>query len=133
MVRKYHNHKLQTNTWYHEAEPHKNNETLGRETTQGNQLSLPNQDDCKIRIVKKCHIQQNTEQIQTPTMGVTINNKSTTTEPPPFIRTDSSLSYRGGGGGLKHSAVVEVQEMFSSHESLPTFAMYHQGETLYSN
>ena len=27
--------------------------------------------------------QQNTEQLQTPTMGVTINIKSTTTEPPP--------------------------------------------------
>ena len=27
--------------------------------------------------------QQNIEQLQNPTMGVTINNKSTTTEPPP--------------------------------------------------
>ena len=26
--------------------------------------------------------QQNIEQLQTPTMGVTINNKSTTTKPP---------------------------------------------------
>ena len=30
-----------------------------------------------------CNIQQNIEQLQTPTMGVTINKKSTTTEPPP--------------------------------------------------
>ena len=29
-------------------------------------------------------VQQNTEQLQTHTMGVTINNKSTTTEPPPL-------------------------------------------------
>ena len=29
------------------------------------------------------NIQQNIEQLQTPTMGVTINKKSTTTEPPP--------------------------------------------------
>ena len=29
------------------------------------------------------NVQQNTEQLQTPTMGVTINKKSTTTEPPP--------------------------------------------------
>ena len=28
--------------------------------------------------------QQNTEQLQTPTTGVTINKKSTTTEPPPY-------------------------------------------------
>ena len=30
------------------------------------------------------------------------------------------------------SAVVEVQEMFSSHEGHLTNAMYHHGETLYS-
>ena len=28
------------------------------------------------------NVQQNIEQLQTPTMGVTINKKSTTTEPP---------------------------------------------------
>ena len=31
------------------------------------------------------------------------------------------------------SAVVEVQEMFSSRGSLLTIAMYHYGETLQSN
>ena len=31
------------------------------------------------------------------------------------------------------SAVVEVQEMFSSHGSLLTKVMYHHGETLLSN
>ena len=43
------------------------------------------------------------EQLQTPTMGVTINKKSTTTEPQTKsqqqqnhrLRTDSSLSHRG--------------------------------------
>ena len=87
------------------------------------------------------NVQQNIEQLQTPTMGVTINKKSTTTEPP-RIRTDSSLSPRGGvgGGGLNafywyqifalDSAVVEVQEMFSSHGGHLTNAMYHHGETL---
>ena len=29
------------------------------------------------------NVQQNIEKLQTPSMGVTINNKSTTTEPPP--------------------------------------------------
>ena len=86
-----------------------------------------------------------TKQLQTPTMGVTINKKSTTTEPPQ----DSSLSHRGGGGGgggegggLKFnafywyqiftldSAVVEVQELFSSHGGHLTNAMYHHGKTL---
>ena len=59
-------------------------------------------------------------------MGVTINKKSTTTEPPL--------------GGLNafywyqifalDSAVVEIQEMFSSHGGHLTNAMYHHGETL---
>ena len=30
MVRKYHNHKLQTNPWHREEEPHNTNETPGR-------------------------------------------------------------------------------------------------------
>ena len=56
-------------------------------------------------------------------MGVTINNESTTTELPPK---DSSLSHEGGGGlnafywyqiFALDSAVVEVQEMFSSQVS----------------
>ena len=61
---------------------------------------------------------------------------------------DRSLSQQGGGGGggggglncnllvpnlCPNSAVVEVQEMFSSHGSLLTIAMYHQRETLKSN
>ena len=54
---------------------------------------------------------------------------------------DSSLNYGGGGGGglnafywyqlfALDSAVVEVQEMFSSHGGFLTNAMYHHGETL---
>ena len=65
-------------------------------------------------------------------MGVTINKKSTTTEPPP--------GGGGGGGGLNafnwyqifalDSAVVEVQEMFSSHGGHLPNVMYSHGETL---
>ena len=53
MIRKYHNHKLQTNTWYREEEPHNNHETPGRQTKQSSQLSLPDQDDCKTRMDTK--------------------------------------------------------------------------------
>ena len=49
MIRKYHNHKLQTNLWHRKEEPHNNHETPGRQTKQSNQLSLPDQDDCKTR------------------------------------------------------------------------------------
>ena len=50
MIRKYHNHKLQTNPWQREEEPHNNHETLGRQTKQSNQFSLLHQDDCKTRM-----------------------------------------------------------------------------------
>ena len=56
------------------------------------------------------------------------------------LRTDSSLSHWGGGGGLNafywyqifalDSAVVKVHKLFSSHGSLLTIAIYHHGETL---
>ena len=49
---------------------------------QSNQLSLPHQDDYNTRM-DISNIQQNIEQLQTPTMGVTINKKATATEPPP--------------------------------------------------
>ena len=74
-------------------------------------------------------------------MGITINKKSTTTEPPP--KNEQQLKPPGGwggGGGFNaihwyqifalDSAVVEVQEIISSHGGLLTNAMYHHGETL---
>ena len=50
MLRKYHNHKLQSNTWHREEEPHTNHETPGKQTMQHNKLSLPHQDDCRTRM-----------------------------------------------------------------------------------
>ena len=73
-------------------------------------------------------------------MRVTINNKSTTTEQPPK---NGQQPKPLGGGGLNafywyqfyalDSAVVEVQEMFSSHGSLLTIAMHHHGELTHYN
>ena len=34
MISKYHNHKLQTNLWNREDEPHNNHQTPGRQTKQ---------------------------------------------------------------------------------------------------
>ena len=39
-MRKYYNHKLWTNPWHHEEEPHNNYETPRRQTKQSNQLFL---------------------------------------------------------------------------------------------
>ena len=84
------------------------------------------------------NVQQNIEQLQTPTMGVTI--KKSQHQQNHRLRTDSSLSHRGGLNAFYwyqifglDSAGVEVQEMFSSHGSHLTNAMYHHGETFLSN
>ena len=82
MIRKYHNHKPQTTPWHREEKRLNRHETPGRHIKQSNQLSLPHQDDCNTRMdISTCNVQQNIEQLQTPTMRVTINKKSTTTEP----------------------------------------------------
>ena len=68
-------------------------------------------------------------------MGVTINNKSTTTEPSPWNgqkpkqQEHLNALYWYQIFALD-SAVVEAQELFSSHKSLLTIAMYHHGVTL---
>ena len=80
MIRKCHNHTLQTNSGHQEEESQNNNSHY---TSGSNQLSLPHQDDCKTRYDTKYYITKqgpNTEPSQT--MGATINNESTTTEPP---------------------------------------------------
>ena len=62
MIRKYHNHKLHTNPWHCEEEPHNNYKTPGRQTKQSNQLSLPHQDDCKTRMdIKSLTTKQRTK------------------------------------------------------------------------
>ena len=43
MIRKYHNHKLQTTPWHREEEPLNPHETPGRQIKLSNQLSLPHQ------------------------------------------------------------------------------------------
>ena len=50
MIRKYHNHKLQTTPWHREEELLNHHETPGRQIKQSNKLSLPHQDDCNTRM-----------------------------------------------------------------------------------
>ena len=80
------NHKLQTNPWHLEEEPHNNHEAPGRQTKQSNLSSLfPIEMIAKLEW-RQSNAQQNIEQLQNPTMGVTINNKSTALE-----RTEEAL------------------------------------------
>ena len=53
MIRKYHNHKLQTTPSHHEEEPPDHHETPGSQIKQSIQLSLPHQDDCNTKIDRK--------------------------------------------------------------------------------
>ena len=50
MIRKYHNHKLQTTPWHREEDPLNHHQTPGRQIKQSNQLSLPHQDDYNTRM-----------------------------------------------------------------------------------
>ena len=68
-------------------------------------------------------------------MGVTINKNATTTEPP--LQNGQQPKPTGGLNAFYwyqtfalDSAVVEEQEMFSSHGGHLTNAIYHHGETL---
>ena len=52
MIRKYHNHKLQTNTCYRKEEPHNNHETPARQSKANSSL-FHIRDDCKTRMETK--------------------------------------------------------------------------------
>ena len=79
MIKKYHNHILQTNPWDCEEEPHSNNETPGSKATSS---------FFQIKMIAKLEwtyicIQPNIIQLQTLILGFSIKTKSTSTEPPP--------------------------------------------------
>ena len=132
MIRKYHNHKSQTTLWHREEEPLNHHETPGRQIKQSNQLSLPNQDDCNTRTDTK----QRTTKHRTITDShngsnnkqKVINNRTTALERTAAQATEGAFYWYQIFA--LDSAVVEVQEMFSSHGGHLTNAMYHHGETL---
>ena len=77
MIRKYHNHKLHRK---------KSDTTIAKH--QEDKLSKATSSLFPIKMIAEqewtySNVQQNIEQLQSPTLGVTINNKSTTAEPPP--------------------------------------------------
>ena len=137
MIRKYHNHKLQTTPWHLEEEPLNHHKTPGRQIKQSNQLSLPHQDDCNTRIDLKKRTTKHrtiTDSHNGSNHKQKVNNNRTTA-----LERTAALATRGlkcillDQNFALDSAVVEVQEMFSSHGGHLTNAMYHHGETLLSN
>ena len=125
MIRKYHNYKPQTTQCHHEEEPlnhTRHQEDKLNQIKQSNQLSLPHQDS---------HNGSKNKQ------KVNNNRRTTALE----LTAAWATGVRGGGGGgldtfywyqifALDSAVVEIQEIFSSHGGPLTNAMYHHGETL---
>ena len=83
MIRIYHTHKLQTNTW-HRGIAKKSHTTITRNDKQSKATSslFPIEMIAKLEWTQR-NAHQNKEQLQNPTMGVRINNESITTEPPP--------------------------------------------------
>ena len=82
MIGKYHNH----NRRQPRGIARKSRPTIARH--QEDKLSKATSSLFPIKMIAmlertQSNVQQNTEQLQTPTMGVAINKKSTTTEPPP--------------------------------------------------
>ena len=88
MIRKYHFHKLQTNSWYREEEPHNNYETPGRQTKQSNQPPFPTKTTTKpeswIGEGLQSNAHQNTKQPQTPHNGS--NNKVKSNKAPIYAK-----------------------------------------------
>ena len=74
MIRKYHSHKLQTNPWHREEEPHNNHEPQGIQTSKATSSLYPIKMISKLQW-RQSNAQQNVEQFQNHTMGVTINNE----------------------------------------------------------
>ena len=79
---KCHNHKLQTSPWHREEEPHNNQRHQEDKQSKATSPIFPIKMIAKLERTQS-NAQQNIEQLQNPTMGVTINKESTTTEPAP--------------------------------------------------
>ena len=135
MIRKYHNHKLQTDPWHHEEEPHNTHETLWIQTKQSNQLYLPDQDDCKTRMDIKSRITKH--RTITKSHNESINQQRINTN-----RT-TALERTAATRGLNvfywyqifalDSTVVEALNVLSWHGGFLTIAMYHHVEIILSN
>ena len=105
MIKKYHNHKLQTNPWHCKEELQNNHKALGRQTKESNSSFFPIEKIAKLELISSNA--QKIEQIQTPKLG--------------------------GLNSLYWYQIVEAQNILSSYGNFLTNAMYHHGKTILSN
>ena len=105
MIRKYHNHKLQTTPWHREEEPLNHHETPGRQIKQSNQLSLPHQDDCntkmdiekrttKHRTITDSHNGSNNKQKVNKNLFMEFSASSCSSKPAQIQKLASKLKFR---------------------------------------
>ena len=135
MIRKYHNHKLQTNLWHGKEEPHNNHETPEKKAKQSDQLSLPHQDDCETSMGHEVTHNETYNNYRIPQWeSQSTMNQQQQNHP---LRMDSNLSHWGGLNAFYwyqisalDSVVVKAQKMLSSHGGFLHFAMYHHKETI---
>ena len=101
MIRKYHNHKLQTNPWHREEGPRNNHEIPGRPPKQSNAINslYPIEMIAKLEQTQS-NAQQNIRTIRRAITESHNNNKSTTTELPPWNGQQPKPLGGGGRGGL---------------------------------
>ena len=92
MIRKYYNHKPQTNPCHREEEPHNQHKTQEDKPSNATSPLLPSKMTANPEPTQS-NVQQNIEQLQTATMGVTINKSRQ--QQSQRLRTDSSLSNPG--------------------------------------
>ena len=134
MIRKYHNHTLQTNPRHREEAPHKNQKTPGRQTKQKNQLSFP------IKMFAKLEkTQSNSEKKWIKHKTPQRKQQSTANQQQQYnhrLRTDSSLSQQvcGWVGVNKFYwyqmfALVKTQQYNNLHGDFLTIAMHSLRET----
>ena len=97
MTRKYYNHKLKTYPRHREEE---SQDIYSNNTSVRNNSTLPRQDDCKTRMDTKKWIPE-TKNTTDPHKQMDVYNTIHQQQQNHRHRTNSSLSYRGGGGGLK--------------------------------
>ena len=134
MIRKYHNHKPQTTPWHREKEP------LNITRQQEDKLSKVTSSLFPIKMIviqEWTKITYNKNRTITYSHNGSNNKQKSHQQQNHRLRMDSNLSHWVGLNAFYwyqifalDSAVVDVQEMFSSHRSLLTIAMYHHGETL---
>ena len=135
LIRKYHNHKPQATQRHREEKPLNHHETTGSQIKQTSQLSFPHQDDCNTRMDNAQQNRAVTDSHNGSNNKHKVNNSRSTA-----LERTAAQATGGVGGGLNalywyqifalDSAVVEVQEMFSSYGCFLTNAMYQHGETL---